>query len=253
MKALIDGDILCYELGFSAEAVEDTPSWGVVEAVLMERFYRILSESGCDDYAMFLTAPGPGFRDAVATTRPYKGNRKSEKPFHYSNIRAVLKAHFNCEEATDGYEADDLMAMESTANPNTVVCSRDKDLFQLPGQTYSWAMGRQKRYGPADGQPSLMLSEGKLLGRGNPFFYGQLLTGDRVDNIPGLPRVGPAKAAAVLEGTLLEEMPERVESLYRSIMGDEWLTYLTEMGRLLWLVRKPDDPLYYWGLEKEYG
>ncbi|MBC6409022.1 MAG: hypothetical protein GDA42_00935 [Ekhidna sp.] len=45
------------------------------------------------------------------------------------------------------------------------------------------------------------------LSDGIRFFHKQLLTGDTVDNIPGIPKVGTKKAEKALKGlTLLEEI-----------------------------------------------
>ena len=51
MKALIDADILLYEIGFGAVTGwggEDEPSWDYVEEMLYQRILRICWESGAD-------------------------------------------------------------------------------------------------------------------------------------------------------------------------------------------------------------
>ena len=79
----------------------------------------------------------------------------------------------------------------------------------------------------------------KITGTGSKFFYSQLVTGDPVDNIPGLPRVGAVKAFEVLdECTSILDMYEGVAALYKDKYDDEWEDALNEQAYLLWMVRK---------------
>jgi 5'-3' exonuclease len=65
-------------------------------------------------------------------------------------------------------------------------------------------------------------------------FYTQILTGDRVDNIPGLKGIGPVKAKKILDGC------ETEDSLFKAVLDkyDNDIDKLTERGRLLWIRRK---------------
>src|SRR3546814_8237009 len=82
---------------------------------------------------------------------------------------------------------------------NVISCSRDKDLRINPGLHYRWECGKQLADGPTfvTELGHLELSSGtskKLRGSGLKFFYAQLITGDTVDNISGLPKHGPVRA-----------------------------------------------------------
>ena len=68
---------------------------------------------------------------------------------------------------------------------------------------------------------------------GNRFFYSQILTGDKADNIIGLYGIGPKKAERILEDCESEE--DMYEACLRSYNGDE--DRVIENGRLLWLRR----------------
>jgi 5'-3' exonuclease len=61
-----------------------------------------------------------------------------------------------------------------------------------------------------------------------------LLTGDGVDNIPGLKGIGPKKAAKILKDCVTEQ------ELYKAVLEayDGNVEYLTEQGQLLWLRRE---------------
>ena len=57
----------------------------------------------------------------------------------------------------------------------------------------------------------------KLNGAGLKFFYSQLLTGDSVDNYPGLPGYGPKKAFEILENCNSEQ--ELASAVYREYIS----------------------------------
>ena len=261
MKALIDADILRYEVGFAGEAAikavsdgeELVSDWAWVENILFERFNRILDETGCSDYNFFLTEKD-SFRQEIAVTKPYKGQRVSHRPWHFANLTAVITNHFNCVIARDGLEADDEIAIANMAAEATVVCSRDKDLRQLEGWYYSWELGKQPRLGPTliENPGSIWLSDDRkrLEGFGHMWFYGQLLVGDRADNIPGVEKCGPVAAYGMLQRHKeLGGAWEAVRRTYQDRYRENWQDRLTEQARLLYLVRTY--PYEMWTIEKE--
>lgn len=186
----------------------------------------------------------PNFRDAVAEKKVYKGTRKSEKPWHYDNLTAYIIATYDVKIAY-GMEADDLMSIDQYARIDqldTIICSRDKDLRITPGMHYGWECGRQEQFGPVRVTDigTLNLKGGKkLVGTGLKFFYSQVLTGDTVDNIPGLPRCGPVTAYESLHDAETEaQLFERVSELYRIRYDEEWRKEMNEQCQLLWMVRE---------------
>lgn len=249
--ALIDGDILLYEIGFAAEAGwkgDGVPPFEYVEEILLERIQHIIRNSEATDCIVFLTGK-TNFRTEVAKLRPYK-ERPSHKPFHYYNIKAYLKANFDCR-WEEGLEADDLMSIYQAGSndPNsTIICTRDKDLRQVPGWHFGWELGNQPQFGPhlVDEMGKIELirkpNSVKLTGYGTMFFYAQLLLGDSVDTVPGLPKMGAVKAFKTLDGSAtLEEAFNRVVEAYKASYGDDWKAQLEEQGQLLWMVRSTDE------------
>ena len=196
----------------------------------------------------------PNFRDAVAEKKVYKGNRKSEKPFHYDNLTAYIFANYNVQVAV-GMEADDLMSIHQYARINeldTIICSRDKDLRITPGLHFGWECGRQVQFGPrrVTELGEIELKGGKkLIGTGLKFFYSQVLTGDAVDNIGGLPRCGPITAYESLHDAETEaQLFERVAGLYEGKYREGWRKEMLEQAKLLWMVRELDgegNPIHY--------
>ena len=212
---LIDGDILCYRVVFSREAVTLDEFYKVMDSYIK----NIVDKADPDikNYTVYLTGAG-NFRKEVAVTAPYKGNRPP-KPEGLEEIRQYL-VDFYPTVITVGEEADDLMAIEATARRNTsVLCTIDKDFDQVPGKHYNFV--KDIRYTVEDWE-------------GLFFFYTQVLTGDRVDNIIGLQGIGPKKAEKALKDCKTElELYQKCLEMY-----DNNEQRVIENGRLLWLRRE---------------
>ena len=100
MTALIDTDILwlLYEVGHKSQ-MKDKETGEIIPLSWEEAMQKMddtIAQICADIYAteppiLYITGEG-NFRDTIATERPYKGNRKSDKPFHYHNLKAYIKA-----------------------------------------------------------------------------------------------------------------------------------------------------------------
>jgi|TARA_Y100000310_G_scaffold161131_1_gene161064 5'-3' exonuclease len=258
MRALIDADILRYEIGFAAEAgwraktedPEALPPFDYVREVLDLRLKHIVESTESDQATLFITE-GPTFRDEIATVKPYKGTRPDNKPWHFDNLTMWMKEILGCNVIT-GIEADDAMAVEQLKSEDaTIICSRDKDLRQVPGMFFSWELGRQPQFGPEEiidpGTLSLAEDNKKLTGTGFAFFCAQVLMGDSVDNIPGLPGCGPKGTWEALEPVLNGSPNDDVRNhlidtlidMYDEKYGvGESEERLLEQGRLCWMTRR---------------
>lgn len=249
MKALIDADILLYQSAFAGQDRDtgEIHSFDYVAENFESNVEMIKRAVEADEAILYLTGPN-NFRFNIAKTKPYKGTRQEEKPYHYKNLRFYIEALPNAV-VTDGYEADDAMCIEQykrLESQDTIICSRDKDLRMCPGWHYGWEHGGQPEFFPTYVSPlgEITLSEDKkkIKGTGLKFFYSQLITGDSVDNIPGLPKGGPVLAALTLADAVNEqEMCERVATLYHAKLGDNWYEYFLEQAQLLWMVREVDE------------
>lgn len=263
MKCLIDADILAYECAFAGQFKDELSGdlimkdFDNVEDHLEMKLREIQEETFADEPpTLYLTGDNklgrllkrdfsPNFRIAAAVTKPYKGNRKSEKPLHFDNIRAFMLSRYDTIVA-DGCEADDMLAMAQT--DKTVICSTDKDLRQIPGRHYSWSVGQRPSIPmyTVDSLGELKLIEGKtkkLWMTGMKCFYAQLLMGDVVDNIQGIPGVGPVGAYNLLnEATSELELYRLVRARYMEEWPEDGIQKLKEHAALIWIVRerKPD-------------
>lgn len=258
----IDGDVLRYELGNVAMAKEQLfditveRPWPDIDvyALVDKRMQDIIETVGADAYEVYLTGPG-NFRFDIATIKPYKGGRVGlEKPYHWETVSRRLKEHWGAI-TLNGIEADDWIAIRGTEEGlGYTACSRDKDIRQTTGcRHYSWPCGdNQPAVGPFEidglgeaigvfrlsGKPDKPVKTWKLTGNGEAFFWGQLLVGDSVDNIPGCKGVGPGAINGLFGACRTDEDYFKVcVYQYHRKYGDDWQRNLTENARLLYLYR----------------
>lgn len=220
MKILIDGDPFAYRAAFSKDSVTEDDAVELVDDLLNDTLYEVDPFHTEEDYTIFLTGKG-NFRFDVATSHPYKGTRQSEKPEFLGCIRDHMIDNWSAV-VSEGEEADDLIGIASTENyPNCVVVSIDKDMLQLPGTNYNPVTRKWTEVSEFDGLK---------------FFYQQILTGDKSDNIIGLYGIGPKKSEKMLEHCDTEE--DLWEAVVQAYDGD--LDRIIENARLLWLRRYPN-------------
>jgi hypothetical protein len=261
--ALIDGDILVYRCGFAAEkthylvsspdglstiysAHKEIPKgtskeyiWSRKEIEPVENALNaleasisyIMRQTGAEQYEIYLSGPN-NFRNAIAVTKPYKGNREGQaKPVHYAALRRTLLETYNAQIPDDGLEADDLLGIRlGELGDSGVVVSIDKDLLQIPGRHYNWVTGDDVVIQPKDGH----------------LYLGcQIISGDPTDNVPGLPGLGEAKARKLLGAAANpKDMLARIRAEYlRHAGGDESSAelYFREQGSLVYILKSRGD------------
>ncbi len=155
---------------------------------------RIAQDEKPDYFAVVFDAPGKTFRDAWYPE--YKAHRppmpddlaRQIEPMH-----AVVRAHGWPLLMIDGVEADDvigtLAVQAAAAGIACIVSTSDKDLAQLvrPGITLVNTMSNETL-----DEPGVVAKFGV---RPDQVLDLLALTGDTVDNVPGVPKVGPKTAA----------------------------------------------------------
>ncbi len=218
MKALIDGDILVYRIGFASEG--ETQSIAISRMAVFVEELVMMPEIG--DYQGYLTGSN-NYRKEIAKEAPYKGNRTAAKPMHYDFLREYLTKSWGFE-MVDNQEADDAIGIEAYKMDveEYMIYTIDKDLDMIRGWHYNFT--KNEKY--------FICEEDTMR-----TFYKQILTGDRVDNIPGLKGIGPKKADKILgEATKEPELFKLVLEAY-----DNDLERMTEMAQLLWIRRKENE------------
>src|SRR4249920_174764 len=192
---LVDGSSYLYR-AFHAlpdlRAADGEPT-GALRGVL-SMLRRIAEDEKPDYFAVVFDAPGKTFRDDWYPQ--YKANR----PPMPEDLVAQIKPLHEMVRANgwpllmiEGVEADDvigtLATQASAAGIDTVISTSDKDLAQLvkPGVICVNTMSNET------------LDEAGVLAKFNVRADQVLdlltLTGDTVDNVPGVPKVGPKTAA----------------------------------------------------------
>lgn len=178
---LIDGDLIVYEAAFCVERKEKQKeylNWYQVSKIVDTIVRKILRKSEATHYLGFLTDGKSNFRLQVATTLPYKGQRKTnaDKPKFYDEIRHYLMKNYGFQ-MMRGVEADDALTIVSEyfkgkPKVRTRIATKDKDLWQYPGRHYNMNTKENMIVTPAQAHRNL---------------WKQMILGDMsTDNIPGL-------------------------------------------------------------------
>lgn len=234
---IFDFDTWTYDIAFAAEKDGVVRPFSYCVELIELRMRDIKERLVCDTFSGYLTGKG-NFRHQVATVKPYKGNRKKDKPHWYQAIRDHLVSVYGAV-VVDGMEADDACAIEATAYPDPTKCiivSRDKDLLQVPYvSVYAYPLNTSVEALYASRQPDAAFM----------CYLKQVLTGDSTDNYPGLPRKGQAAWDKVVSSAWASKNPcqsafASVIFMYADHYGEEWKDRFLEQCHLAWMVRELD-------------
>lgn len=238
---LIDGDGLAY---YCAGGDDKSPA--EARLWLWEKVTSAQRAARAEEVRLLLTADTSpkGYRYAIATVKPYQGQRKSHKPKNWQFLRDYMLTadHPWLVEVTDKQEADDLFARYAHHDTRYVIMSHDKDMRMIPGLHLTWKehelVDTTRFFGHRH--------EDKVYG--HKWFWLQMLMGDPVDNIPGLPKyygknIGEKGADKALAGTY-DNMGAAaiVFAGYEAHYGEDWRTHVLEQASLLWM-RRSDSAL----------
>lgn len=256
MLAIIDADMLCYHacqtkrvykegekrlihLASDGRRMPEQLSKAEMTAALRNSWTafeksidKIMRATFATDSMIAVKSPTNFRNDLFAE---YKMNRHAEPSqataFSVPELRKLVIMQYDGIPA-EYCEADDWIGIWSTeaaeAGDPFVICSDDKDLKCLAGLHYNLRSGSITEVTPLEAMR---------------FYYAQLASGDSTDNIPGIPGIGPIKAAALTaKCTTEEECQEAVVGAYFEFYGpDAWLENLLANGKLIHIFRKPGD------------
>lgn len=177
MLALIDGDIVAYR----AAAITEDTDLGLAIWQTETTLKRILEDVNASSHRIFLSG-SDNFRYRVYPA--YKANRIGKpRPKHWGPIKEFLITQWNAI-LTHGCEADDAIGVDVYgAQENSIVCSIDKDLQMLAGDHYNFVKREVTNVNETQASYN---------------FWKQMLTGDRSDNIQGVPGIGKVRAERIL-------------------------------------------------------
>ncbi len=200
---LIDGSSYLYRAFHALPPLtaSDGTNTGAVLGVL-NMLYRILREQNPDYIAVVMDAPGKTFRDELFSE--YKAHRPPMPDELREQIDPLLTAIAAMGLPLlriQGVEADDvigtLAVQAAAAGMQTVISTGDKDMAQLVSDRITLLDtmprgGREPR--PLDAAGVVE----KFQVRPEQIIDYLALVGDSSDNIPGVPKVGPKTAVALL-------------------------------------------------------
>lgn len=229
--SLIDCDIIAYRVAASCEKRDKEGNLLSLEpqdiaiARTDKQMREILEATGASTYKGFLSGEN-NFR--LEIDPQYKANRLLVvKPTWLQMLREFLVVEWKAS-VTNGYEADDALGIAQTEE--SVICSIDKDLLQVPGKHYQWEIS-----GNVKGKPwvreAIWYDIDPIMAYRN--FYGSSLIGDTADNIVGVSGIGPVRAAKHLE---LGDTPRSMFDICRTLYADDQ-RYFRNL-KLLWVLRE---------------
>ena len=143
----------------------------------------------------------------------YKGNR-GPKDEWLTRWEPIIKNHMTKKwgfYTSPNLEADDIVVGYSAIHVEepVIICSPDKDLRQAPGFHFDYKKSNGiDTVTPPDACKNL---------------WAQVLTGDTVDNIAGLPGLGPAKVKVLFDAATTTE--EASDLVLMQVVRDQYIKY----------------------------
>jgi len=174
----VDGDTIAYR---TAAVCND--AWaGACDDIIATTLKKISTATGIHDMRIYLSGRD-NYRYTVAKTKPYKGNRVGMiHPTFLDHCKEHLVEKYGAIRM-DGYEADDGIATDMVLT-GAVHCGVDKDILQIPGRHYMYVKEEWVTVTPEEAILNL---------------YRQILMGDTIDNIPGVPGCGAKTAEKIIQ------------------------------------------------------
>lgn len=209
MLAKIDADSIVYKVGFKSEK---EPLRAALTS-LDNYITSILKKTEASDWEIYLTGATGCLRTQEYPL--YKANRKTEKPRYYVQLRDRLVATWGAK-VVSGIEADDMLSIDN--DDNTLLCHVDKDINQVSGRHYNYAKEEFYTVSPEEASRA---------------FWLQMLIGDSIDNIKGVPKVGSKRAQAILDSGV--GYAAAVKHAYADYWGENWVEVYNTYGTLLQL------------------
>ncbi|HEC99421.1 MAG TPA: DNA polymerase I [Proteobacteria bacterium] len=186
---------------------------------------KVLREKRPEYLAMVFDARGPTFRHALLET--YKANRPAmpdDLSVQIPYIKDIIRAENLSALELEGYEADDLIATIvkrlASDEHRVVIVSGDKDLLQLVSPYVTiWDPMKDRRIDLENLRKEYGLEPGQMA---DVF----ALAGDAIDNVPGVPGIGPKTALSLIQKyRSVENLFTSLESIDKSKLREKLTTY----------------------------
>ena len=230
---LIDADPIVYEACFVAEAKEkegvylnEYQVFKVVDTIMRAIFRHTPMST---HYKPYLTIGKDNFRLKRATTLPYKGERKKDKPFFYDKVRDYLVKHWNAQ-LVSGVEADDALTIAKKHHEakgiKCMISSIDKDLDQEEGLHYNPKRKQVYEIDYPKAQRNLWKqviigdpTTDNIPGLSHAYFWDTIREGDSMLGEPREKQYGPARAKRILDEAKGDDYATRILNEYVDVYG----------------------------------
>lgn len=213
----VDGDFLAYQCSY--EKPDEPKEFDDMKHNVKTIVDTLVRMAGADKALIHLTPKesNKGGRYEIALLAEYQANRKDRtntprflhviREWMHNELGAVL--HYDME-ADDGMTVAQHAAINAGQRNLSIIATKDKDLNMVEGLHVNWATGEIV---DVKGFGSISLSDDrkKIVGFGTSFFWAQLLMGDKVDNISGLPMVPPKVLNAIDPTQAVTKAQERLK------------------------------------------
>jgi len=195
---LVDGSAYIFRAYYGLPAMnraDGTPINAVFGFTNM--LVKLIEDYSNDKMIVIFDAARENFRNKIYPE--YKANR-GEAPDdlipQFPLIRECVKSFNIPQLEIEGYEADDLIAtyvnLAKKDEIETIIVSSDKDLMQLVSKKVTMLDPmKNKKIEIKDVEEKFGVKPDKVI-------FIQALTGDKVDNIPGAPGIGPKTASQLI-------------------------------------------------------
>ncbi len=223
---LIDGSSYIFRAFFALPPLSNskgTPTNATLGFTNM--LLKVIKEFSPQLLAVVFDARGPSFRNEVYTA--YKANRPAmpdRLALQIPYIKRIVEGLDITLLEKEGYEADDVIgtiAQEAVRQGHPVrIITGDKDIFQLISEEITTIDTMKNK--------SLGVNEVKDRFGVEPKQLVDLLAlaGDTIDNIPGVPGIGPKTAASLIqEFGSLENLLENLQRVSKATIREKLMTF----------------------------
>lgn len=236
---LIDGDSIAYIIGWNhREHQEEELVRQAVDSFVKDLL--TLTDAG---HYLGVISPvvDKNFRRQVYKYKPYKGTRGEDSDwiaFWKPLINSYLVDRWGFTRAPEHLETDDVVSATAVVlygHLNFLICSPDKDLKQIPGVHYDYKKAAEN---PAEKQETVSKKQARYN------WHMQLLTGDGVDNVAGIPKIGQKKAEKLLSDAGELMWGTTVKLAYQTAFGPYYGPIIYEQTEAVITMMTPEHPLW---------
>lgn len=213
---------------------------------IKQHIQNLLNKYNTSYYIIVLEDSSSNFRNKVAVTQEYKGQRRTEKA--KEAIKNYLPYLGKCFSLIKKYyrpvlysniENDDAISILANRLGNVVICANDIDMLKIEGRHHNLKTNK-KEVVKYPGTISVDGKKVKATGLYNAYF--KIMKGSPKENYKGIPGYGDVTVYNILKDLITEEeMQEACIHHFKKVFGEpEYESKLQEGFRLCWIIEEND-------------